>query len=139
MLHNRGSGSPAAPSIREINNPGPRRRDHPSPTPFGREHTTPIVQTRGGACVPHRQMPQTASGITFTSGRTCIAAFEPGSFGGPRRSGVWTSDTSLPVPAQVPNYLANLVREPRMPARTLATEGTDAMRSTIGLTRGSAR
>ena len=38
----------------------------PSPTPFGREHTTPIVQTRGGRRAPR-------------------AASEPGSFGGPRR------------------------------------------------------
>src|SRR5204863_7832121 len=48
MLHNRGSGSPAAPRVPDETDSGPRRRDLPLPTPFGRERTTPIVQTRGG-------------------------------------------------------------------------------------------
>ena len=45
---------------------------------LGREHTTPIVQTRGGA----------SSHVTGADAlvRTCFAASEPGSFGGPRRS-----------------------------------------------------
>jgi hypothetical protein len=60
-----------------------RRRVRPSPTPFGREHTTPIVQTRGGASSPLRQA--TTDSSTYMSSVACFAAFEPGSFGGPRR------------------------------------------------------
>ena len=55
----------------------------PWPPPFGREHTTPIVQTRGGASlrdeVARRRPDQVLS-------LTCFAASEPGSFGGRRRS-----------------------------------------------------
>ena len=64
-------------------NPRPRE---PLAQPFGREHTTPIVQTRGGASL-RDHLPPTRRRVNprarLRLHLRLLAAFEPGSFGGP--------------------------------------------------------
>ena len=81
------SGSSTAPPLAGTWHCCPRRRDHPRPTPFGREHTTPIDQTRGDVlAITRRKTTNSApasprSSLARSAGLAGLPAVAPGTAG----------------------------------------------------------